>query len=474
MRRNYRCSLALLQVLYEQLELKRRMRADKFHVLRLVTPAIHRYLKALGLGREALPLCRVLLGDAADLGFHTGPAEVNRESQSRRLTVEFNVRGRDLRSLALIGFRLWLAFRSVRNAVLIFLNVPFAIVGGVTALWLRSRCSCYPHSRAGASLHDSGASDIGRPSTLDAAGAEPGARPRAQPLRSKGTVGVIAARPIGISNSDERNDAECKWRRPLPRRAMRGYDPAATVRPYIDLTLHVLAFAFWSSFWPRRAIKGRLEPLVGFRAYRLFYNSGTILLFCTSFAYLAQHSTETVRLWDLRGYDWFRPLIYAIEGLGVFFLSACLQLGSSFWGLTNPPEDRGLETGGFYKITRHPLYWSVFCLLFGHMLVFGTALGILYLVLMELYNVAGVIAFENRGLAARYGEAFTSFHARTSTIPFKSLLQGKAPLEAGKLPRGALVGSVIFTLTVAWLHAPVLARLMYSLPTIAALRGADP
>ena len=37
-----------------------RLVADKFHVLRLVTPAIHRYLKALGLGREALPLYRVL------------------------------------------------------------------------------------------------------------------------------------------------------------------------------------------------------------------------------------------------------------------------------------------------------------------------------------------------------------------------------------------------------------------------------
>jgi cobalt-zinc-cadmium resistance protein CzcA len=117
----------------------------------------------------------------AELGFRTGPAQVSRESQSRRLTVEFNVRGRDLLSvvkeaqekvrsdvslpggyrvdwggqfqhyqearkrlalvvplaLALIGFLLWLAFRSVRAALLIFLNVPFAIVGGVAALWLR-------------------------------------------------------------------------------------------------------------------------------------------------------------------------------------------------------------------------------------------------------------------------------------------------------------------------------------------------
>jgi len=135
---------------------------------------------------ESLPLKSVSgqivpLGDVAELEFKRGPAQVSRHSQSRRLTVEFNVRGRDLLSvvreaqtkvaqsvalptgyriewggqfehyeegkrrlsvvvplaLLLIGFLLWLAFRSARHAILIFLNVPFAIVGGVFALWLR-------------------------------------------------------------------------------------------------------------------------------------------------------------------------------------------------------------------------------------------------------------------------------------------------------------------------------------------------
>lgn len=40
-------------------------------------------------------------------------------------------------ALVLIAFLLWLAFRSVRTALLIFLNVPFAVIGGVFALWLR-------------------------------------------------------------------------------------------------------------------------------------------------------------------------------------------------------------------------------------------------------------------------------------------------------------------------------------------------
>jgi cobalt-zinc-cadmium resistance protein CzcA len=135
----------------------------------------------------ALPLRSVSgqvvpLGDVARLGFSTGPAQISRDSQSRRITVEFNVKGRDLLSvvrdaeaavsrqvkvptgyrvdwggqfhhyeeakarlavvvplaLVLIVFLLWMAFRSVKVALIIFLNVPFAVVGGVVALWLRN------------------------------------------------------------------------------------------------------------------------------------------------------------------------------------------------------------------------------------------------------------------------------------------------------------------------------------------------
>jgi cobalt-zinc-cadmium resistance protein CzcA len=123
----------------------------------------------------------VPLGDVADVALEKGPALVNREKQSRRLIVEFNVRGRDLVStvedaraavaawvklpatyrivwgghfqnyatarkrllvvvplaLALILFLLWTAFGKVRPAVLVFANIPFAAIGGVLSLWLR-------------------------------------------------------------------------------------------------------------------------------------------------------------------------------------------------------------------------------------------------------------------------------------------------------------------------------------------------
>ncbi len=150
----------------------------------IVVRTAHRFtgnLEAL----RSLPLRSVSgqvvpLGDVSDLHFVTGPAQISREAQSRRLTVEFNVRGRDMLSvvhdaqratagvklpvgyraewggqfkhyldararlavvvpvaLALILFLLWLTFGSLRTGLLIFLNVPFAVVGGVLALFVR-------------------------------------------------------------------------------------------------------------------------------------------------------------------------------------------------------------------------------------------------------------------------------------------------------------------------------------------------
>lgn len=122
----------------------------------------------------------VPLADVAYLGFSRGPAQVSRQAQSRRITVEFNVRGRDLGSvveearrrvaavrlptgyrvewggqfqhyeeargrlaivvpaaLGSIVFLLWMALGSMRTALLVLLNVPFAVIGGVFALALR-------------------------------------------------------------------------------------------------------------------------------------------------------------------------------------------------------------------------------------------------------------------------------------------------------------------------------------------------
>jgi cobalt-zinc-cadmium resistance protein CzcA len=89
----------------------------------------------------------VPLGDVAAVETVSGPLVVNRNKLSRRIMVEANVRGRDLVSVVLqlvvplallaILFLLWRAFGRGKPALLIFLNIPFAIIGGVLALAVR-------------------------------------------------------------------------------------------------------------------------------------------------------------------------------------------------------------------------------------------------------------------------------------------------------------------------------------------------
>lgn len=132
------------------------------------------------------PAAWVPLEQVSDLKIETGPAQISREKIQRKITVELNVRGRDLASavaeaqgrvdaevdlppgwfiewggqfenlaaaskrlallvplaLLLIFALLYSTFQSTRLSLLIFLNVPLALTGGIAALMLRG----YPFS----------------------------------------------------------------------------------------------------------------------------------------------------------------------------------------------------------------------------------------------------------------------------------------------------------------------------------------
>ncbi len=137
-----------------------------------------------GLGSITVPSAsgaRVALAELADIRMETGPVQISRERAQRLVIVQANVRGRDLGgyvadvqraigeqvqvpsgvfltyggqfenqqramgrlryvvplSIALIALLLYASLRSWALAGLVLVNLPFAAVGGVIALWLR-------------------------------------------------------------------------------------------------------------------------------------------------------------------------------------------------------------------------------------------------------------------------------------------------------------------------------------------------
>jgi cobalt-zinc-cadmium resistance protein CzcA len=124
---------------------------------------------------------KVPLDEVAQVSYRNAPIQVSRDDARRRINIGINVRGRDVQSLVqdiqqklttslklpsgytlsyggqfenlvqakkrlavavpvsllLIFMLLYLSFRSVKQALLIFTGVPLATIGGIIALWLR-------------------------------------------------------------------------------------------------------------------------------------------------------------------------------------------------------------------------------------------------------------------------------------------------------------------------------------------------
>ncbi len=123
---------------------------------------------------------KVPLSQLADVKLVEGPVQISRDDSKRRIVVECNVRGRDIGgfvaesqaklkeklklpagyyitwggafenqqramkrlmiivpiTVALIFFLLYLTFNSIKQAVLIIINLPFALIGGIVALFI--------------------------------------------------------------------------------------------------------------------------------------------------------------------------------------------------------------------------------------------------------------------------------------------------------------------------------------------------
>jgi cobalt-zinc-cadmium resistance protein CzcA len=163
----------------------------RFQLILRFPPEYRNSVRSIGESRvKAASGAPIPLSDLATIEIREGPARISREQVKRRIYIGFNVVGRDIGgvvdegrqklaseldlpegysitwggafenmeranarlmivvpiTLGLIYFLLFLAFHSLRYATLIFLNLPFALIGGVVSLWLTGQYLSVPAS----------------------------------------------------------------------------------------------------------------------------------------------------------------------------------------------------------------------------------------------------------------------------------------------------------------------------------------
>jgi cobalt-zinc-cadmium resistance protein CzcA len=196
----------------------------------------------------------VPLSQVADVDVFVGPKEISRNRASRRTYVQLNVRGRDMGSvvedirrrieaevdlpagyfveyggqfenqqramarlyvvvpvtLGLIFFMLFSTYGSLRYAALIFLNVPFAVIGGIVALFVSGMYLSVPAAVGFIAVFGvavlNGVVLVSYINQLRARGMEriqavvTGAEHRLRPVLMTATVAILGLVPLLLSN----------------------------------------------------------------------------------------------------------------------------------------------------------------------------------------------------------------------------------------------------------------------------------
>ena len=140
----------------------------------------------------------------------------------------------------------------------------------------------------------------------------------------------------------------------------------------------------------------------------ILYGFGLVLLFLT----LVPPYCDRRDIWVIDG-DAVRYF-----GLFLFFagsllrLAAVFVLGRRFSGLVAIQPDHQLKTDGLYRYIRHPSYAGLIASMIGLVLIFRSAIGLIFAVLLFLFLVSRMND-EERFLEAHFGEEYKNYRLKT-------------------------------------------------------------
>ena len=143
----------------------------------------------------------------------------------------------------------------------------------------------------------------------------------------------------------------------------------------------------------------------------ILYGFGSVLLLLT----LVPPYCDRHDIWVIDG-DAVRYF-----GLFLFFagsllrLAAVFVLGRRFSGLVAIQPDHQLKTDGLYRYVRHPSYAGLIASMIGLVLIFRSAIGLIFVILLFLFLVSRMND-EERFLEAHFGEEYRDYRLKTRRL----------------------------------------------------------
>jgi uncharacterized membrane protein len=212
------------------------------------------------------------------------------------------------------------------------------------------------------------------------------------------------------------------------------------------LFLAVLAFVggHFLLSWP--PLRGKLTGQLGEPLFAGLYSLLMVLFLIWLIA--AYRVAPPLVLWDLGSWTNVVPVVVmpvalVLAVLGVAGRSPTLIGGDAMFK-KQTPEVRGAAT-----ITRHPFLAGVTLWALAHLVANGDAASVLLFGGMAVLAVGGMVAIDHKR-AAKLGEAWVTYAANTSRVPFGAALAGRVKVDwAGIGWARPLAGVVLYVVLLA-------------------------
>ena len=114
-------------------------------------------------------------------------------------------------------------------------------------------------------------------------------------------------------------------------------------------------------------------------------------------------------------------------------------------------QEDGLDSHtGIYRITRHPIQWSIIIWAVSHLVSNGDRSSVVFFSSFLVLSLFGTV-FSDRRKAQRNNEKWLPIANHTSNIPFLAILERRNRFLLSELTPMILIG-ILFFFTIVWLH----------------------